>query len=194
MTTLLIPALRLIPTRSKARATRIVLRTTRPDDTAALQDFVRALSPTSRRLRFHSALRELSEATLRALTHVGLGAADWRNGCWRHWSTRPVRPGCSGSSAMYWPTTRACSPSCAAAALPSRHAAQSPASFGWSAVWTGDWLRPMVWARGCKRPARSPVAGFVAASLAASCAVLPAVLIHHSPRTSAISIQMLMRD
>jgi RimJ/RimL family protein N-acetyltransferase len=70
MTTLLIPALRLIPTRSTASATRIVLRTTRPDDTPALQDFVRALSPTSRRLRFHSALRELSEATLRALTHV----------------------------------------------------------------------------------------------------------------------------
>jgi acetyltransferase len=70
MTTLLIPALHLITTRTTASATRIALRPIHPNDAAALQDFVRALSPTSRRLRFHSAVRELSEATLRALTHV----------------------------------------------------------------------------------------------------------------------------
>ena len=70
MTTLLIPALRLIPTRTTSNTTGIFLRPTRPDDTAALQDFVRALSPTSRRLRFHVALRELSEAMLKALTHA----------------------------------------------------------------------------------------------------------------------------
>jgi acetyltransferase len=46
------------------------LRQIRPDDAAALQGFVRALSPASRRLRFHAALNELSEATLRALTCV----------------------------------------------------------------------------------------------------------------------------
>lgn len=70
MTALVIPALRLIPTRSTVSAARIVRRRVRPDDAAALQAFVRALSPTSRRLRFHSAVRELSEATLRALIHV----------------------------------------------------------------------------------------------------------------------------
>jgi acetyltransferase len=48
----------------------VALRQIRPDDTAALQGFVRALSPASRRLRFHAALSELSEATLRALTRV----------------------------------------------------------------------------------------------------------------------------
>jgi len=70
MTTLLIPALRLNPNRTTASVTGIVLRPTRPDDAAALQDFVRALSPASRRLRFHVALRELSEVMLQALTHV----------------------------------------------------------------------------------------------------------------------------
>ena len=70
MTTLLIPALRLIPTRNSASATHIALRPIRPGDGAALQDFVRALSPTSRRLRFHSAVRELSAAMLQTLTQV----------------------------------------------------------------------------------------------------------------------------
>jgi len=46
------------------------LRQIRPDDAAALQGFVRALSPASRRLRFHVAMNELPEATLRALTCV----------------------------------------------------------------------------------------------------------------------------
>jgi GNAT superfamily N-acetyltransferase len=36
----------------------------------ALQAFVRALSPASRRLRFHMALNELTESALRALTRV----------------------------------------------------------------------------------------------------------------------------
>jgi acetyltransferase len=48
----------------------VALRQIRPSDAAALQGFVRALSPASRRLRFHSALSELSEGTLRALTCV----------------------------------------------------------------------------------------------------------------------------
>jgi acetyltransferase len=48
----------------------VALRQIRPDDAPALQGFVRALSPASRRLRFHAALNELSETTLRALTCV----------------------------------------------------------------------------------------------------------------------------
>ena len=48
----------------------VALRQIRPDDAAALQGFVRALSPASRRLRFHAALNELPEATLQALTCV----------------------------------------------------------------------------------------------------------------------------
>jgi acetyltransferase len=48
----------------------VALRQIRPDDAAALQGFVRALSPASRRLRFHAALSELSEGTLQALTSV----------------------------------------------------------------------------------------------------------------------------
>ena len=48
----------------------VALRRIRPDDAAALQGFVRALSPASRRLRFHAALNELPEATLNALTSV----------------------------------------------------------------------------------------------------------------------------
>jgi acetyltransferase len=46
----------------------VALRKIRPDDAAALQGFVRALSPASRRLRFHAALSELSESALRAMT------------------------------------------------------------------------------------------------------------------------------
>jgi acetyltransferase len=48
----------------------VVLRQIRPDDGAALRGFVRALSPASRRLRFHAALNELSETALQALTCV----------------------------------------------------------------------------------------------------------------------------
>jgi len=48
----------------------VALRQIRPDDAAALQGFVRALSPASRRLRFHAALNGLPEATLQALTGV----------------------------------------------------------------------------------------------------------------------------
>ena len=48
----------------------VALREIRPDDADALQGFVRALSPASRRLRFHAALNELSETALQALTCV----------------------------------------------------------------------------------------------------------------------------
>lgn len=48
----------------------VALRQIRPNDAAALQGFVRALSPASRRLRFHGALSELSEGALQALTSV----------------------------------------------------------------------------------------------------------------------------
>ena len=48
----------------------VALRQIRSDDVAALQGFVRGLSPASRWLRFHAALNELSEATLQALTCV----------------------------------------------------------------------------------------------------------------------------
>ena len=48
----------------------VMLRQIQPGDVGALQGFVRALSPMSRRLRFHAALNELSEAMLKALTCV----------------------------------------------------------------------------------------------------------------------------
>jgi acetyltransferase len=48
----------------------VALRQIQSDDAAALQSFVRTLSPTSRRLRFHAALNELSSTMLRALTCV----------------------------------------------------------------------------------------------------------------------------
>ena len=48
----------------------VTLRPVRPDDADALQDFVRARSPASRRLRFHVALHELSEAMIEAITCV----------------------------------------------------------------------------------------------------------------------------
>jgi acetyltransferase len=48
----------------------VALRQICPNDAAALQGFVRALSPASRRLRFHVAMNELPGATLRALTCV----------------------------------------------------------------------------------------------------------------------------
>ncbi len=62
-------ALPTIP-RPGTRRPFVALRPIRPDDAAALQGFVRALSPASRRLRFHAALNELSETSLRALTCV----------------------------------------------------------------------------------------------------------------------------
>jgi acetyltransferase len=53
-----------------AEVAPVNLRRIRPDDAGALQCFVRALSPASRRLRFHAAINELSEATAQALTCV----------------------------------------------------------------------------------------------------------------------------
>lgn len=70
MNALLALATRLI---LRCRATDIgpvTMRPVRPDDTDALQRFVRALSPESRRLRFHAAINELSEAMLKTLTCV----------------------------------------------------------------------------------------------------------------------------
>ena len=70
MTALQIPSLHPFPTHGAAGVAPITLRRVRSDDAAALQAFVRALSPTSRRLRFHVALNELPEVTLQALTCV----------------------------------------------------------------------------------------------------------------------------
>ena len=70
MTALLIPSIHLFPIPKTAAAPSVALRQIRADDAAALQDFVRALSPASRRLRFHAALNELPGATLQALTRV----------------------------------------------------------------------------------------------------------------------------
>ena len=61
MTAIQIPSLDLFPTRKPAGAAPVTLRRVRSEDAAALQAFVRALSPTSRRLRFHMALNELPE-------------------------------------------------------------------------------------------------------------------------------------
>ena len=60
----------LFPIGRTADIAPVTLRQIRPDDVGALQGFVRVLSPMSRRLRFHAALNELSEATLKALTCV----------------------------------------------------------------------------------------------------------------------------
>jgi len=70
MTALLIPSIHLFPIPKTAAAPSVALRQIRAEDAAELQDFVRALSPTSRRLRFHGALSELSEVVLHALTRV----------------------------------------------------------------------------------------------------------------------------
>ena len=70
MTALPSLSIRLFPTRTPAGVASVALRQIRPDDAAALQEFVRTLAPASRRLRFHAALRELSESALRALTCV----------------------------------------------------------------------------------------------------------------------------
>lgn len=70
MNTLLAPSTRLFPTRQPAGVASVALRKIRPDDAGALQGFVRALAPASRRLRFHHGLCELSGSALRALTCV----------------------------------------------------------------------------------------------------------------------------
>jgi hypothetical protein len=70
MSALLVALNCLLPIGRRADIAAVALRQIRPDDAAALQGFVRALSPASRRLRFHAALNELSEATLKALTRV----------------------------------------------------------------------------------------------------------------------------
>jgi RimJ/RimL family protein N-acetyltransferase len=68
MTAFLMPAIPRVPSWTAAGVASVALRQIRPNDADALQDFVRALSPTSRRMRFHAALNELSESSLRALT------------------------------------------------------------------------------------------------------------------------------
>jgi acetyltransferase len=70
MTALLTSSIRMFQTRKPAGVAPVALRRIRPDDAAALQDFVRALSPASRYLRFHAALNELPQATLQAMTCV----------------------------------------------------------------------------------------------------------------------------
>ena len=70
MSAILIPSIHQFSTRKPAGVASVALREIRPDDAAALQAFVRALSPVSRRLRFHAALNELSESALQALTRV----------------------------------------------------------------------------------------------------------------------------
>jgi acetyltransferase len=70
MSAVLSPSIHLFPTPKPAASRSVALREIRPDDAAALQAFVRALSPVSRRLRFHAALNELTESALQALTRV----------------------------------------------------------------------------------------------------------------------------
>ena len=70
MTTLLIPSIHALPAWKPAGVAPVALRQIRPDDAAALQGFVRALSPASRYMRFHGALNQLSDAMLRVLTLV----------------------------------------------------------------------------------------------------------------------------
>jgi acetyltransferase len=70
MSAVLSPSIHLFPTPNPAGVASVALREIRPDDAAALQAFVRALSPVSRRLRFHMALNELTESGLTALTRV----------------------------------------------------------------------------------------------------------------------------
>jgi GNAT superfamily N-acetyltransferase len=70
MSATLTSSIDLFSTRKPAGVASVALRQIRPDDAAALQAFVRALLPASRRLRFHMALNELTESALRALTRV----------------------------------------------------------------------------------------------------------------------------
>jgi acetyltransferase len=70
MSAIPIPSIHRFLTRKPAGVAAVALREIRPDDAAALQTFVRALSPAARRLRFHAALNELTESALQALTDV----------------------------------------------------------------------------------------------------------------------------
>jgi acetyltransferase len=70
MSALLVLSNWLFPIGRTADIAPVTLRPIQPDDVGALQSFVRVLSPMSRRLRFHAALNELSETTLKALTCV----------------------------------------------------------------------------------------------------------------------------
>jgi RimJ/RimL family protein N-acetyltransferase len=70
MSAILTPSIDLFSTPKPDRIAPVALRQIRPDDAPALQAFVRALSPASRRLRFHMALNELTESGLGALTRV----------------------------------------------------------------------------------------------------------------------------
>ena len=70
MSAIPIPSIYRFLNQKPAGVASVALREIRPDDAAALQAFVRALSPVSRRLRFHAALNELSESALQALTRV----------------------------------------------------------------------------------------------------------------------------
>ena len=70
MNAVLSPSIHPFPTPKPARVASVTLRQIRPDDASALQAFVRALSAVSRRLRFHTAVNELSECGLQALTRV----------------------------------------------------------------------------------------------------------------------------
>jgi acetyltransferase len=70
MSAITIPSIHQFLPRKPAGVASVALREIRPDDAAALQAFVRALSPVSRRRRFHSALNELTESALQALTRV----------------------------------------------------------------------------------------------------------------------------
>jgi len=70
MSAIPIPSIHPFLTRKPAGVASVALRQIRSDDAAALQAFVRALSPVSRRLRFHAALNGLTECALQALTHV----------------------------------------------------------------------------------------------------------------------------
>ena len=70
MAATLTPAIDLFSSPKPDRVAPVALRQIRPDDAPALQAFVRALSPASRRLRFHMALNELTESGLRTLTRV----------------------------------------------------------------------------------------------------------------------------
>ena len=70
MSAILSPSIHPIPTPKPAGVAAVALREIRPDDVAALQAFVRTLSPMARRLRFHAEVNELTESALQALTRV----------------------------------------------------------------------------------------------------------------------------
>ena len=70
MSAIITPSIDLFSTPKPDRVAPVALRQIRPDDAPAMQAFVRALSPASRRLRFHMGLNELTESGLQALTRV----------------------------------------------------------------------------------------------------------------------------